>query len=99
MPAGGQFGGSRGPPVRPPERGVFPLDHFDECGAHTKKFLACLKENQGRSDAGPCRKLVRAYLDCRMQNGLMAKEELGDLGLGDDTNDDKGVKTAGPSTK
>lgn len=31
MSAGGAFGGSRGLPPRPPEKGVFPLDHFGEC--------------------------------------------------------------------
>ncbi len=31
MSAGGQFGGSRGLAAKPPEKGVFPLDHFGEC--------------------------------------------------------------------
>ena len=31
MSAGGAFGGSRGLAPRPPEKGVFPLDHFNEC--------------------------------------------------------------------
>jgi hypothetical protein len=31
MSAGGQFGGTRGLKPQPPEKGVFPLDHFGEC--------------------------------------------------------------------
>lgn len=31
MSAGGSFGGARGFQPRPPEKGVFPLDHFGEC--------------------------------------------------------------------
>ena len=31
MSAGGAFGGARGNQPRPPEKGVFPLDHFGEC--------------------------------------------------------------------
>ena len=31
MSAGGAFGGARGLQPRPPEKGVFPLDHFGEC--------------------------------------------------------------------
>lgn len=37
MSSGGAFGGARGYQPRPPEKGVFPLDHFGECkqvGAH-----------------------------------------------------------------
>lgn len=29
--AGGAFGGGRSAPPKPPEKGVFPLDHFGEC--------------------------------------------------------------------
>lgn len=31
MSSGGAFGGARGYQPRPPEKGVFPLDHFGEC--------------------------------------------------------------------
>ena len=31
MSAGGAFGGARGLAPKPPEKGVFPLDHFGEC--------------------------------------------------------------------
>ena len=79
--------------MRPPERGVFPLDHFGECKDGATKVLACLKDNKG--DADPCRLLVRAYLECRMEHGLMAKEDLG--GLGFDSGSDTEQKTPKPS--
>lgn len=31
MSAGGAFGGARGYQPKPPDKGVFPLDHFGEC--------------------------------------------------------------------
>lgn len=31
MSSGGAFGGARGMKPKPPEKGVFPLDHFGEC--------------------------------------------------------------------
>mmetsp|Transcript_9563 Transcript_9563/g.33905 ORF Transcript_9563/g.33905 Transcript_9563/m.33905 type:complete len:140 (+) Transcript_9563:297-716(+) len=33
MASGGAFGGARGLQPKPPEKGVFPLDHFGECKA------------------------------------------------------------------
>ena len=33
MSAGGAFGGARGYQPKPPDKGVFPLDHFGECKA------------------------------------------------------------------
>ena len=74
------FGGKR-TQVRPPERGIFPLDHDGECRAKMISYLACLEEN--RQDYFPCREFSKAYLSCRMDVGLMAKEDLKSLGLGD----------------
>lgn len=95
MSAGGAFGGAKGYQPRPPEKGVFPLDHFGECkqagsytlslmvlaiaflipyaslegslGAHQVKeeYMLCLKSHN--SQAEPCRKLAKAYLECRME--------------------------------
>jgi|EP01033_Poteriospumella_lacustris_P012417 cytochrome c oxidase assembly protein subunit 19 len=74
------FGASR-VQIRPPERGVFPLDHDGECKDNMGRYLACLKENH--NDAFPCRVLSKAYLQCRMDRDLMAKEEMSKLGLDD----------------
>lgn len=42
-------------------------------------LLACLKESERQSNK--CRSLSKAYLECRMDNGLMAKEDLAGLGF------------------
>jgi cytochrome c oxidase assembly protein subunit 19 len=75
------FGASR-IKVQPPERGVFPLDHEHECKTVMKKFLTCLKENGG--DHFPCKNDSEMYLQCRMDRGLMAKDDLSKLGFGKD---------------
>mmetsp|Transcript_35403 Transcript_35403/g.36069 ORF Transcript_35403/g.36069 Transcript_35403/m.36069 type:complete len:112 (+) Transcript_35403:215-550(+) len=75
------FGGSR-VSVRPPERGVFPLDHDGECKQFMKIYLSCVKEAKG--DHFPCKNKSKAYLECRMDKDLMAKEDLNNLGLGED---------------
>ena len=36
------FGGARGAPAKPPEKGIFPLDHFGECKQVTMRGL-CLR--------------------------------------------------------
>ena len=50
MSAGGAFGGARGFQPRPPEKGVFPLDHFGEC----KQVRPAVVVGQERSVIGPC---------------------------------------------
>ena len=57
--------------VKPPERGVFALDHEGECKTQMKEYLKCLSEN--KADHFPCKMLSRAYLSCRMEKDLMAK--------------------------
>lgn len=32
--------------VRPPQRGIFPLDHYSECRPKMESYLACLKESK-----------------------------------------------------
>jgi len=43
--------------------------------------MFCLSVNNG--DNSKCRQQAKDYLDCRMQNDLMAKEEWEKLGLAD----------------
>jgi cytochrome c oxidase assembly protein subunit 19 len=81
MSAGGSFGGARGYQPKPPEKGVFPLDHFGECQAVKDKYMACLKENSGQTE--PCREIAKLYLECRMDRNLMAQQSLSDLGFGE----------------
>lgn len=79
MSAGGAFGGARGFQPRPPEKGVFPLDHFGECKSIKEQYLHCLKQHGQDTEA--CRDLAKEYLKCRMDRNLMAKQDLRDLGF------------------
>lgn len=65
----------------PPEKGSFPLDHEGQCKTSAYKYMFCLSVNNG--DNSKCRQQSKDYLDCRMQNDLMAKEEWTKLGLAD----------------
>ncbi|GMH46088.1 hypothetical protein BSKO_14052 [Bryopsis sp. KO-2023] len=73
------FGGARGFQPKPPEKGVFPLDHFGECSREMQGYLDCLKA-EGQ-DANKCQQLSRLYLECRMQRDLMAEQDLDEVGL------------------
>lgn len=62
-----------------PLKGSFPLDHLGECKPLAKLYSTCLLDNEGA--AGQCREIARRYLECRMEAGLMAREEMSSLGL------------------
>ena len=68
------FSGQQKQVVKPPQRGIFPLDHDGDCKARMKDYLQCLDEE--KSSHYKCRDLSRAYLQCRMDSKLMAKEDL-----------------------
>eukprot|EP00850_Spirogloea_muscicola_P002219 SM000008S22308 [mRNA] locus=s8:891257:891853:- [translate_table: standard] len=89
MSAGGAFGGARGHAPQPPEKGVFPLDHFGECQEEMHAYMACLREHGG--EAGRCRQLSKTYLQCRMSKNLMAEQKLSELGFSED--DEKAATT------
>ena len=63
--------------VKPPQRGIFPLDHDAECKLKMQEYLGCL--NQEKSTHYKCRELSRGYLQCRMDADLMAKEDLDEV--------------------
>ncbi|KAI8825688.1 uncharacterized protein EV422DRAFT_136968 [Fimicolochytrium jonesii] len=65
-----------------PERGAFPLDLNGECQDFVKIYMACLKEAKGNN--GRCKPLAREYLKCRMDHGLMNKEDFRNLGFHED---------------
>jgi cytochrome c oxidase assembly protein subunit 19 len=75
------FGGARQSAPKPPEKGVFPLDHFGECKLLAQKYLKCVQENTGSSE--PCREISKMYLICRMDKNLMSTQDLRDLGFKD----------------
>jgi cytochrome c oxidase assembly protein subunit 19 len=80
-----QFKGS------PPEKGSFPLDHDGECKAPYLRYMVCLSEN--KSSASVCRLEAKDYLSCRMEKGLMAKEEWNKLGFNNEEQDEKSSRT------
>lgn len=65
----------------PPEKGSFPLDHEGLCKNLMSKYMECLSTN--KQDNTQCRDEIKTYLDCRMNNNLMAKEDWKKLGLED----------------
>jgi len=75
--------------VSPPLKGVFPLDHDSACKTVMREYLSCLKEH--RSEHGRCSELSAKYLTCRMDRELMERQDLGDLGLGEEARKESGV--------
>ncbi|KAI9246461.1 hypothetical protein BDA99DRAFT_447309 [Phascolomyces articulosus] len=65
----------------PPLFGSFPLDHEGECKDFMKEYVKCLKQHKNNN--GECRHLSRAYLQCRMDKGLMDKNDMNNLGFAD----------------
>ncbi|OXU31488.1 hypothetical protein TSAR_017012 [Trichomalopsis sarcophagae] len=65
----------------PPEKGSFPLDHEGICRDFMIKYMRCLAEN--KNIASNCKDISKDYLACRMNNGLMAREEWTQLGFGE----------------
>lgn len=66
----------------PPAKGSFPLDHDAECQPLMKQYLRCLKTARG-VNSPECRELSKNYLSCRMERGLMAPDEMKNLGYGE----------------
>ena len=52
-----------------------------ECKVFMLKYMICLREN-GNNNTN-CRSQSKDYLDCRMEAGLMIKEDWKKLGYGD----------------
>ena len=71
--------GGKNPLAKPPEKGSFPLDHGGECKAAAGEFMSCLRANAQRH--APCKQLAKVYFECRMEKGLMAKEDLATMGF------------------
>lgn len=44
-------------------------------------YMSCLRSSRG-FNAPDCRELSKAYLQCRMDKGLMAVDEMKNLGFG-----------------
>lgn len=83
MSASSMGGGVNKQVIRPPQRGIFPLDHFADCKAPMDLYLQCLEDHKDIHHE--CRNFSRDYLKCRMDNGLMSQENLDQMGFSDDT--------------
>lgn len=66
-----------------PELGAFPLDHFRECKSQIEDYYRCLGRNN--NIAPKCRDETKAYLQCRMDRGLMDKADVEAFGIPSDT--------------
>ncbi|KAL3051080.1 hypothetical protein OYC64_001372 [Pagothenia borchgrevinki] len=73
--------GSKSFKPRAPDKGAFPIDHFGECKIFKETFMKCLRDNS--FDNSKCRLQSKDYLECRMENQLMAKEPMEKLGFKD----------------
>jgi cytochrome c oxidase assembly protein subunit 19 len=62
-----------------PELGSFPLDHFRECKPEIELYYRCLQANQNTVPL--CRDQIRAYIQCRMDRGLMTKSDISAFGI------------------
>lgn len=65
------------------------MDHDGECKFVIKDYLQCLRRARGTNEE-ECRGLAKVYLKCRMENNLMAPDEMRNLGFADEN-----VKTVG----
>merc|ERR550537_2143655 len=63
----------------PPDKGSFPIHHFQECSDVKAEYLRCLKEHS--FDNMSCRYLSKKYLECRMDHNLMRREPMQSLGF------------------
>jgi cytochrome c oxidase assembly protein subunit 19 len=73
---------SKGSTPVPPEKGAFPLDHFAECTPKFWEYMHCINDSK-YNNTPECRVASMNYLNCRMEKGLMAKEDLTKLGFSD----------------
>lgn len=75
MSAGGSFGGARGFQPRPPEKGVFPLDHFGECKSVRGRRQGLLALAPGPAPKAAC--WVAVVVRCSAGSLLQTKQLIG----------------------
>jgi cytochrome c oxidase assembly protein subunit 19 len=78
-----------GPKPTVPLKGSFPLDHDAECKREMFAYMKCINMNKGINQE--CRQFAKAYLGCRMDKGLMERDDWEHLGFKED-DDDKTVQ-------
>jgi cytochrome c oxidase assembly protein subunit 19 len=65
----------------PPAKGSFPLDHLGECAALARQYLSCIEHPETGGFNRTCKPLAKEYLMCRMDRGLMSREDPSKLGF------------------
>mmetsp|Transcript_7994 Transcript_7994/g.12097 ORF Transcript_7994/g.12097 Transcript_7994/m.12097 type:complete len:89 (+) Transcript_7994:65-331(+) len=73
-----------------PEKGSFPLDHDGDCKEKMKLYMACLARNE--MVAQSCRGSLKSYLECRMNEGLMSREDFLEFGFKENEQDSNDTK-------
>lgn len=81
--------------ITPPAKGSFPLDHDGECKPLKVEFLDCLKEH-GNEHIN-CKSISKRYLECRMNAGLMARDDLANVGFAREDTEKK--RSSSPESK
>ena len=74
------FNMAKSPKAIAPLKGSFPLDKQGKCREHFMSYMTCLKANEGSNHK--CRTVAGEYFKCRMENGLMEREDLQKIGYG-----------------
>ena len=67
---------------KPPIKGSFPLDHDGECKKEMLEYVICMQEN--KADNSKCRAGAKEYLNCRIKNKLMDRQDLEMFGFNDE---------------
>uniref|UniRef100_A0A0K0FPP1 Cytochrome c oxidase assembly protein COX19 (inferred by orthology to a human protein) n=1 Tax=Strongyloides venezuelensis TaxID=75913 RepID=A0A0K0FPP1_STRVS len=67
--------------VSQPLKGSFPLDYEGNCKLEMLNYMMCLKRNKCKNSE--CRNEAKSYFACRMDKGLMDKDEWQTLGYKD----------------
>ncbi|VDN40798.1 unnamed protein product [Gongylonema pulchrum] len=63
----------------PPVKGSFPLDYEGQCKYEMLKYMLCMNEHKQINEE--CRKYAKIYLQCRMDKGLMQRDDWKYLGF------------------
>ncbi|CAI5439230.1 unnamed protein product [Caenorhabditis angaria] len=68
--------------VSAPLKGSFPLDHEGTCKLEMLNYMVCLHKNKQQNSE--CRLNAKEYFTCRMDNGLMDRDEWKKLGYSEE---------------
>uniref|UniRef100_A0A0N4ZX62 CHCH domain-containing protein n=1 Tax=Parastrongyloides trichosuri TaxID=131310 RepID=A0A0N4ZX62_PARTI len=76
--------------ISQPLKGSFPLDYAADCKHEMLKYMVCLNEHKHKNSE--CRNQAKDYFACRMEKGLMDKDEWNTLGYKEEENSVNNVK-------